>query len=64
MATYTDNSAFPFGKYQGQKLANVPASYLLWCYHNIKKLDMGLKEYIRDNMEALKNEFEEQTDGN
>ncbi|MFP4461623.1 MAG: putative quorum-sensing-regulated virulence factor, partial [Thermotogota bacterium] len=24
----------PFGKYSGWKMANVPASYLKWCWDN------------------------------
>ena len=55
--TYTDESKFPFGKYQGEKLANVPAHYLIWCRENIKKLEIGLKTYIDDNMDSLKKEI-------
>jgi len=28
----TDESPMPFGKYKGEKMANVPASYLKWIY--------------------------------
>lgn len=28
----TDESLMPFGKHKGEKMANVPASYLLWLY--------------------------------
>ena len=50
---YTDESTMLFGKYKGEKLANVPASYLLWLHEqNIPKND--LKKYIEDNMEVLK----------
>lgn len=31
---YTDSTPMPFGKYDGKKLANVPASYLLWLRSN------------------------------
>jgi uncharacterized protein (DUF3820 family) len=55
--TYIDESKMPFGKYQGQKLADIPASYLLWAFYNIKKLDLGLKIYIRENMPALLKEL-------
>lgn len=56
--TYTDKSIMPFGKYRGKALANIPAEYLIWLEANIKKLDGGLKTYIRDNMEVLKSEVE------
>lgn len=29
---FTDETLMPFGKYKGEKLINVPASYLLWLY--------------------------------
>jgi uncharacterized protein (DUF3820 family) len=28
----TDNDLMPYGKYQGIKMQEVPASYLIWCY--------------------------------
>lgn len=31
-----DESIMPFGKHKGEKLANVPADYLLWLYDNYK----------------------------
>lgn len=43
----------PFGKYKGQKMANVPAQYLMfiydqdWCRGKVK-------QYIDDNLEVLK----------
>lgn len=50
----TDGSFMPIGKkYLGVKLINVPAQYLLWLYDNGLK-HQGLKEYIEDNMDALK----------
>ena len=49
----TDESIMPFGKYKGQKLANVPASYLLWLYDNNKCFG-ELKKYIEENMDALR----------
>ncbi len=53
---YDDHTLFPFGKYRGTKMANIPASYLLWIRAEIKHLEIGLKVYIDENMEALKNE--------
>ncbi len=50
-----DNSPMPFGKYEGQKMANIPASYLIWVYEN-KKCWGLVKEYIKDNLEVLRQE--------
>lgn len=34
----TDNDLMPFGKHKGKKMANVPASWLVWFYdENINK---------------------------
>lgn len=42
----------PFGKHKGEKMANVPADYLLWLLeHN--KCSADVTEYIRDNIEVL-----------
>ena len=51
-----DNSIMPFGKYMGQKMANVPADYLLWLYRN-NKCYGELRQYIRENMDALELEI-------
>lgn len=53
----TDNDPMPFGKYKGEKMANVPASYLLWLYEN-SKVYGDVKEYIEENINALKFEIE------
>ena len=51
----TDNSLMPFGKYKGEKMANVPFDYLLWLYDNGK--DYGeVRKYIIDNFDVLKAE--------
>jgi hypothetical protein len=55
MIELTDNSLMPFGQYKGQKLANVPASYLLYIRDNFKLLD-NLKDYIDRNKYALEME--------
>ena len=55
MVKYTDKTLIPFGKYKGTALANVPAATLLWCWENIN-LSEPMKEYIRDNLDALKQE--------
>lgn len=51
----TDQDEMPFGKYKGEKMEKVPASYLLWlrdqgCSH------AGVKAYIEDNLAALSKE--------
>ena len=53
----TDNSPMPFGKYKNQKMANVPASYLLWLYDN-DKCNSYVKEYIEDNLDVLRVEVD------
>jgi uncharacterized protein (DUF3820 family) len=52
----TDKSPMPFGWYKGEKMANVPARYLVWLYDN-KKCNDAVRGYIEDNMDALKVEI-------
>ena len=51
-----DNSVMPFGKYKGEKMANVPADYLLWMYENGKCYG-EIKEYIKDNLQVIQTEI-------
>lgn len=51
----TDESLMPFGKHKGKKLGNVDAGYLLWLYNDGLKAGT-LRDYIEDNLEALRNE--------
>jgi len=51
----TDNSAMPFGKYKGLKMANVPASYLIWIYEN-NKCSLEVIKYVRTNLDVLQEE--------
>lgn len=51
----TDNSIITFGIHKGSKLANVPASYLIFLY-NAGKCSDELREYIEDNMAVLREE--------
>lgn len=54
MIKYTDESLMPLGKYKGQKLANVPASHLLWLYDQAWFTTNGpLGKYIDENRVAL-----------
>ena len=46
----------PWGKYKGEKMANVPATYLMWLYDN-NKCNAEVQAYINDNMDALKEEI-------
>jgi uncharacterized protein (DUF3820 family) len=55
----TDNSTMPFGKYKGEKMANVPAKYLLWL-HKEGKCFGELRRYIEDNMDVLQDEVEKE----
>ena len=51
-----DNSIMSFGKYKGEKMANIPAEYLIWLYENTNVYG-EIKEYIRSNMDVLKSEI-------
>lgn len=53
MATLTDETIMPFGKYQGKKLGDVPDYYLLWLHTEGTK-NVLLKEYLDENIEAIK----------
>lgn len=55
--TLTDNSRMPFGKHKNEKMANVPANYLLWLYES-NKCNKEVREYIEDNMDILLEEQE------
>lgn len=59
MVNKYDNYIMSFGKYKNQKLANVPASYLLWLKEQGKVWGI-IKEYIEENLEVLKNEIREE----
>lgn len=59
MEKITDNSLMPYGKYKGKKMANLPASYLLWMYRN-DKLFKALEVYVEENMDALEKEEKEE----
>jgi len=56
-----DEDLMPFGKYKGQPLVNVPASYFFWLEENIKLkalnkqnlMEKKLVEYIEENRDAL-----------
>ncbi len=56
MAKITDESIMTFGKYKGEKMANIPADYLLFLYEN-SKVYGDIKEYIKENLEVIKSEI-------
>lgn len=47
-----DQSIMPWGQYKGEKMANIPASYLLWLLDN-NKCGGEVKKYIEENKESL-----------
>jgi uncharacterized protein (DUF3820 family) len=55
MQKLNDNSLMPFGQHKGVKLANVPASYLLYIRNNYNLHD-NLKMYIDENKDSLEME--------
>ena len=52
-----DHSEMPFGKYRGEKMANISAEYLLYL-HGEGICHGEVKEYIEDNLEVLKKQVE------
>lgn len=52
----TDDSLMPYGKFKGDKMANVPADYLLWLLHN-DKCSGDVKNYILENKTVLESEI-------
>jgi len=66
---FTDESELWFGRYKGQKLANVPAGYLIWWYtetlgQKLKLQALRLREYIKENWDVLEKENETQVNRN
>lgn len=60
----TDESLMPFGKHKGEKMANVPASYLLWLYDEytmpnprIGFIHREVLAYIEENLDVLREEM-------
>jgi uncharacterized protein (DUF3820 family) len=52
----SDESPMPFGRYKGDKMANVPASYLMWLYDE-NRYSKEVGDYIEDNLDVLKEEI-------
>ena len=55
----TDEDLMPFGKYKGNKMANVPASYLLWLF-DMDKCYGAVKGYVKENLDVLRLEVKNQ----
>lgn len=52
-----DNSPMPFGMYEGIRMIDVPAAYLIWLYDN-DKCNHEVRLYIEDCKDALYEEIE------
>lgn len=52
---YTDDTIIKFGKYKGKRLADIPGSYMRWCYGN--DIGMRLTIYIHRNIERYEKEM-------
>lgn len=49
--SYSDSAIlFPFGKYDGHRLGEIPSSYLQWCRDNCHSLDDGLRDDIKGEL--------------
>ena len=55
---WKDHYIMPWGKYKGEKLANIPGGYFLFLYDGGNGLSKfpELKQYIEDNMDIIKAE--------
>ena len=58
MSELTDHSPMPWGKYKGEAMINVPASYLLWLWDN-DKCSGNVKRYIMGDLEVLRKQAKE-----
>jgi len=50
-----DTDLMPFGVHKGEKMANIPASYLMWVEDNVRENSITKKvlEYIEENRDAI-----------
>jgi uncharacterized protein (DUF3820 family) len=63
MQKLTDESKMPYGKYKGTKMANVPASYLLYIKEQ-GYASHDVAEYILENLKAIIIEIEKEKEEN
>ena len=54
---YCDTDLMPFGKHAGERLQDVPASYLHYLWTKRPISDARLEHYIKNNITALKEEY-------
>ncbi len=52
-----DDDLMPWGKYKGDKMANIPPDYLLWLLDN-DKCSGEVRKYIMDCKDFLVKEIE------
>lgn len=48
-----DDDIMPSGKWQGTKMVDVPAKYLLYVYEN-DMCNARVKQYVESNLEVIK----------
>lgn len=53
-----DESIMQFGKHKGERLEDIPDSYLLWLYdthsESLEQRHPKLFEYLQSNLDAIK----------
>jgi len=49
-----DDYKLKTGKYRGQELKNVPASYLIWCYDNNMLWEDTARKFVINNEAELR----------
>ena len=54
-----DTSSMPFGKYRGQAMIDVPASYLLYLYDEMDVSEGAVRDYIEDNLDVLREQVKQ-----
>lgn len=50
----TDKSEMPFGKHKGVSMVNIPCDYLLWLYKDGEMTRGNVRDYIEENLQAIK----------
>jgi uncharacterized protein (DUF3820 family) len=54
----TDKSIMLYGRYKGRMMENIPPDYLLWMWEN-NKGTASLREYLKKNLEVIKQEIKQ-----
>ena len=55
MTDHLEDIIMPFGKYKGEQLLDIPASYLEWIYDNLE-LNGDLEHAVSDAIDILRGE--------